>query len=177
MLAVALLIRRDSPGPVLFRQTRIGRNGVPFELLKLRTMHHHQAEDDADLRQATRNDPRVTRFGAWLRRSSIDEVPQFINVLKGDMSVVGPRPHAPGTRAGRRRFEDVTWRYAERHAVRPGLTGLAQVRGWRGETDTEETLLRRLDCDLEYIERRSLPLDLAIICRTAVSVLRMRNAY
>lgn len=175
-LVFAALIRLDSRGPVLFRQSRIGRDGVPFELLKFRTMYHDPNAAD-DCRQATRNDPRVTRIGSLLRRASLDEIPQFINVLRGDMSVVGPRPHAPGTRAGDRRFEDVTHRYAARHLVRPGMTGLAQIRGWRGETDTEEKLLRRVDCDLEYIATWSLRLDLIILWRTIFSVLHMRNAY
>jgi lipopolysaccharide/colanic/teichoic acid biosynthesis glycosyltransferase len=176
LLAVALLIRLDSPGPSLFRQRRIGRNGRAFVLLKFRTMRH-RATDTAGIRQATRDDPRVTRIGGWLRRSSLDELPQLLNVLAGDMSLVGPRPHAPGTRAGHRLFEDVTQRYAARHLVRPGMTGLAQIRGWRGETDTEEKLLHRLECDLEYITTWSLSLDFAILWRTAFSLLRMRNAY
>ncbi|MGE0416194.1 MAG: sugar transferase [Acetobacteraceae bacterium] len=177
MLAIAVLIRRDSPGPALFRQTRIGLNGQPFELLKFRTMHDHPADLSQEFQQATRHDPRVTRIGAWLRRTSLDELPQLLNVLLGEMSIVGPRPHAPGTRAGARRFEDVTYRYAARHRVRPGMTGLAQVRGQRGETDTEEKLIQRLESDLEYIGTWSLALDLTIIWRTAFSVLRMRNAY
>lgn len=176
MLAIALAVRCDSPGPALFRQQRIGRDGKPFALLKFRTMHHH-VPGAMDCRQATRGDPRITRFGAWLRRSSFDELPQLVNVLLGHMSIVGPRPHAPGTRAGGRLFEDVTERYAARHCIRPGITGLAQVRGWRGETDTEEKLLRRIDCDLEYIATWSLGLDLLILWRTFGSVLRMRNAY
>ena len=123
------------------------------------------------------DDPRVTWFGALLRRSSFDEVPQFLNVLAGSMSVVGPRPHAPGTCVGRRPFETITSRYAARHSVKPGMTGLAQVRGWRGETDTEDKLMRRLESDLEYIATRSPGGDLLIIGRTIVEVLRMRNAY
>ena len=172
---LALVVRLDSPGPLIFRQRRLGLDGQPFELLKFRTMRH--APEAAALRQATRHDPRVTRIGAWLRRTSIDEWPQLINVLRGDMSVVGPRPHAPGTRAGGRLFEDVTVHYPERHRVKPGLTGLAQVRGWRGETDTEQKLLHRIESDLEYIETWSLGLDLVIIWRTIFMVLRMRNAY
>jgi lipopolysaccharide/colanic/teichoic acid biosynthesis glycosyltransferase len=112
-----------------------------------------------------------------LRHASFDELPQLINVLRGDMSMVGPRPHAPGTCAGARPFELVTPRYAARHRVRPGMTGLAQVRGWRGETETEEKLLRRLESDLEYIDRWSLWLDLVIMAKTAVSLPAMRNAY
>jgi lipopolysaccharide/colanic/teichoic acid biosynthesis glycosyltransferase len=107
----------------------------------------------------------------------MDELPQLFNVLHGEMSIVGPRPHAPGTRAGGHLFEDVTQCYGARHFVTPGLTGLAQVRGWRGETDTEEKLLHRIDCDFEYIAHWSVGLDLAIIWRTARSVLRTHNAY
>lgn len=176
MLLLMLLIRMESPGPVLFRQRRVGLLGNSFILLKLRTMYH-RPDMDATLRQATRADPRVTRIGRWLRRYSIDEIPQLINVLRGEMSLVGPRPHAPGTRAGDRLFEDVTHRYDARHCVKPGMTGLAQVRGWRGETDTEEKLLLRVESDLEYIATWSLRLDLVIIWRTAGSVLGMRNAW
>ncbi|MGE0225271.1 MAG: sugar transferase [Acetobacteraceae bacterium] len=175
MLAIALLIQLDSPGPPLFCQHRIGRFGRQFVLLKFRTMHLSACRERC--RQARRDDPRITRFGAWLRRTSLDELPQLLNVLRGDMSLVGPRPHAPGTRAGDRLFEEVTHRYAARHMVRPGMTGLAQIRGWRGETDTEEKLLLRLASDLEYIEGWSFARDLRIIWRTIFSVLCMRNAY
>jgi polysaccharide biosynthesis protein PslA len=173
---IAVLVKLDSAGEVLFRQTRIGFANQPFEVLKFRTMHQHVAEYDANC-QATRRDQRVTRVGSWLRHLSLDELPQLLNVLRGDMSMVGPRPHAPGTCAAGRPFEMVAPRYAERHRVPPGITGLAQVRGWRGETDTEEKLLRRVESDLEYIARWSLWLDLVVLLRTAVAVLGMRNAY
>jgi exopolysaccharide biosynthesis polyprenyl glycosylphosphotransferase len=176
MLVAALAIRLESPGPILFRQRRIGFANIDFEIFKFRTMHHH-APDQGRLRQTARRDPRVTRVGAILRRTSLDELPQLLNVLRGDMSIVGPRPHAPGTCAGGRPFELVTARYAARHRVQPGMTGLAQVRGWRGETETEDKLLRRVESDLEYIDNWSLWLDLVILVRTAVSVLAMRNAY
>ncbi len=175
MLAIGLAIRLDSSGPALFRQRRIGQHGQAFDLWKFRTMRHDGGTDP--VRQATRDDPRVTRFGAWLRRTSIDELPQFYNVLLGQMAVVGPRPHAPGTRAGGRLFEDVAAHYAERHRVKPGMTGLAQVRGWRGETETEQKLLNRLSSDLEYIETWSLRLDLSIALRTVPLVARTLNAY
>ena len=175
LLLAAAAIRLDSPGPVWFRQPRIGEDGRRFTMWKLRTMRH--APQPRAMSQATRNDPRVTRVGAWLRRASLDELPQLINVLRGDMSLVGPRPHAPGTRAGGCLFEDVSPRYAERHCVKPGITGLAQVRGWRGETETEHKLLGRLDSDLEYIETWSLRLDLSIMLRTVSVVARMFNAY
>ena len=162
---IALAIRLDSPGPVLFRQRRIGFANVGFDIWKFRTMYHHGVEPGR-LMQATRHDRRVTRVGAFLRRWSIDELPQFLNVLAGDMSLVGPRPHAPGTCAGGKPFELVTPRYPARHRVRPGMTGLAQVRGWRGETETSDKLLCRVAADLEYIDTWSLWLDLVILART-----------
>jgi lipopolysaccharide/colanic/teichoic acid biosynthesis glycosyltransferase len=173
-LLLMLAIRLESPGPVLFRQSRIGKLGRPFTALKFRSMYARPAEAGT-IEQATSHDPRVTRIGYWLRRYSVDELPQLINILRGEMSVVGPRPHAPGTKAGGQLFEEVTQCYGARHFVKPGLTGLAQVRGWRGETDTEEKLLHRIDCDFEYIAHWSVGLDLAIIWRTARSVLRMGN--
>jgi lipopolysaccharide/colanic/teichoic acid biosynthesis glycosyltransferase len=176
MLLVAAGIRLTSKGPALFRQQRIGLNGEPFTMLKFRTMIA-VPEPEGSCRQATRHDRRITPMGAWLRRTSVDELPQFLNVLAGTMSLVGPRPHAPGTCAAGRPFEAVTHRYAVRHCVKPGMTGLAQVRGWRGETDTEEKLLRRIDSDLEYIATRSFGGDLLIMGRTIVMVLRMLNAY
>lgn len=176
MLATALAIRLTSPGPVLFRQSREGFNCRPFEILKFRTMRV-DAAPPAQLVQAMRCDPRVTPVGAVLRRTSIDELPQLFNVLLGHMSLVGPRPHAPATRAGGRLFADVASHYAARHNVKPGLTGWAQVCGWRGETTTEEKLIRRLEHDIYYIEHWSIWFDLYIIARTAVTVLAQRNAY
>ena len=175
-LFIMLAIRLESRGPVLFRQQRIGKMGRNFTALKFRSMYWQPA-GSGTIEQATHHDPRVTRMGHWMRRYSIDELPQLLNILHGEMSVVGPRPHAPGTRAGGHLFEEVTQCYGARHFVKPGLTGLAQVRGWRGETDTEEKLLHRIDCDFEYIAHWSVGLDLAIIWRTARSVLRMGNAY
>jgi lipopolysaccharide/colanic/teichoic acid biosynthesis glycosyltransferase len=172
----AALIRYESRGPILFRQTRVGRNGVPFTIWKFRTMHVH-AVPKGRLCQARRQDPRITCIGGWLRRTSADELPQLVNILLGDMSLIGPRPHAPGTCADGVPFEQITPHYAARHHVRPGLTGLAQVRGWRGETDTAEKLLRRVESDLEYIATWSLGLDLAILLRTVGVVLGGRNAY
>ena len=176
MLLVAIAIRLESPGPILFRQQRIGFANISFEMLKFRTMHHHAPERDR-LTQTKRHDPRVTRVGGFLRHTSFDELPQLFNVLQGEMSIVGPRPHAPGTCAGGKPFELVSPHYLARHCVRPGLTGLAQVRGWRGETDSEEKLLHRIEADLEYIDNWSLWLDMVILARTAFSVLAMRNAY
>jgi Undecaprenyl-phosphate glucose phosphotransferase len=175
MALIAIAVKLDSPGPVLFRQRRTGFNNRDFFVLKFRTMYDDAADHQVD-RQVRAGDPRVTRVGAILRRTSLDELPQLFNVLRGEMSFIGPRPHAPGTRAGARRFEEVVARYAARHRVKPGLTGLAQVRGWRGPTETEEKLIRRVESDLEYIECWSVWLDIAIILRTLVAVARMRNA-
>lgn len=177
MLLVAGLIKLDSPGPVFFRQRRVGFNNREFWMLKFRSMRHDPREGMQIRRQATKDDPRITRIGRILRKTSLDELPQILNVLRGEMSIVGPRPHAPGTRAGGRPFEDVVARYAARHRVKPGLTGLAQVRGLRGETDTEDKLVRRVDADLEYIETWSVWQDMMILVRTALVVLRMENAH
>lgn len=176
MLLVALAVRLDSPGPILFRQYRTGVNNRDFVLLKFRTMQH-AACDQLGGHQATRHDPRLTRLGAFLRRTSLDELPQLFNVVRGDMSLVGPRPHAPDTSAGGRLFSEVVPDYFVRHIVKPGITGLAQVRGLRGETRTEDALIRRVEADFEYIRRWSLTLDLLILLRTAYCVLRMKNAY
>ncbi|HUB45836.1 MAG TPA: sugar transferase [Acetobacteraceae bacterium] len=174
LLAAAVAIKLDSPGPVLFRQRRIGLHGRSFELLKFRTMQDRPFSQ-GPLCQTCRHDPRVTRVGAVLRRTSFDELPQLWNVLRGDMSLVGPRPHAPGTCVGNTPFEQVSDCYPLRHRVRPGMTGLAQVRGWRGQTDTREKLLRRLDSDLEYIATWSLGTDFLILLRTIATL--WRNAY
>jgi Undecaprenyl-phosphate glucose phosphotransferase len=175
MALIALAVRMDSPGPALFRQKRTGFNNRDFYVLKFRTMYH-DAADHTVKQQVKAGDPRVTRVGAILRRTSLDELPQIFNVLRGEMSFIGPRPHAPGTRAGGRPFEEVMARYAARHRVKPGLTGLAQVRGWRGPTETEDKLIRRVESDLEYIETWSPWLDLVILVRTLLAVARMRNA-
>ena len=176
MALIALAVRLDSPGPILFRQRRTGFNNKDFFVFKFRTMYHEHADYDVQ-RQVQEGDPRVTRVGAILRRTSLDELPQIFNVLRGEMSFIGPRPHAPGTRAGGKLFEDVTDRYAARHRVKPGLTGLAQVRGYRGKTDTEEKLILRVESDLEYIENWSPWLDVVILVRTLLAVARMRNAH
>jgi len=176
ILLIALLIRADTAGPILFRQCRVGFANSDFRMWKFRTMHHTRTQA-GPLRQASRHDPRVTRTGAFLRRWSLDELPQLFNVLRGEMSLVGPRPHAHGTCAGGKPFEQITPHYPARHRVLPGITGLAQVRGWRGETDTEEKLLRRVEADLEYIDNWSLRLDLQILGRTLVRVIAERNAY
>jgi Undecaprenyl-phosphate glucose phosphotransferase len=175
MVLIALAVKIDSPGPLLFRQRRTGFNDRAFDVFKFRTMYADATDHEAT-RQVLAGDPRVTRVGAILRRTSLDELPQLFNVLRGEMSFVGPRPHAPGTRAGSRRFDEVVANYAARHRVKPGLTGLAQVRGYRGPTPTERQILLRVESDLEYIARWSLWLDFLIILRTLLVVVRMRNA-
>jgi Undecaprenyl-phosphate glucose phosphotransferase len=176
MLLVAIAVKLDSPGPVLFRQPREGFNNQPFRCYKFRTMYHDRLEY-RDIRQAGRDDPRVTRIGRFLRRASLDELPQLFNVLQGDMSLVGPRPHAPSTRAGGRLFADVVQSYAARHKVKPGMTGWAQVCGWRGETDTEDKLIKRVEHDLYYIENWSIWFDLYILVRTVGAVVLPKNAF
>jgi polysaccharide biosynthesis protein PslA len=170
---VALLIRIDSPGPVFFRQPREGFNNRPFRIWKFRSMHAN-AEQVDDIQQATRNDSRVTRVGRILRRTSLDELPQLFNVLTGEMSLVGPRPHAASTKAGDRLFSEVVTTYAARHKVKPGITGWAQVCGWRGETDTEDKLQRRVEHDLYYIENWSVMFDLYVLIRTSAALFSSR---
>jgi len=172
LLAIAIGVKRSSPGPVLFRQRRYGLDGRKIVVYKFRTMT--VAEDGDVVRQATRNDSRITRFGAFLRRTSLDELPQFINVLQGRMSVVGPRPHAV---AHNEMYRKLIRGYMIRHKVRPGITGLAQVNGWRGETDTVEKMQARIEYDLAYLRGWSLLLDLQIILKTVVVVLKKQNAY
>jgi exopolysaccharide biosynthesis polyprenyl glycosylphosphotransferase len=176
MLIAAIAVKLDSPGPVFFRQPREGFNNQRFDVLKFRSMVHDQCETDG-VQQATRGDARVTRVGRIIRATSIDELPQLFNVLMGDMSLVGPRPHAPSTRANGRLFHEVVQTYAARHKVKPGITGWAQVCGWRGETDTEEKLVKRLEHDLHYIENWSVPFDIYILFRTVFAVLFPKNAF
>lgn len=176
LVVTAIAIKLDSPGPIFFRQPREGFNNRLFEVLKFRSMTHELCETDG-IRQATRGDKRVTRVGAFIRRTSIDELPQLLNVLKGDMSLVGPRPHAPSTRAAGRLFHEVVQTYAARHKVKPGMTGWAQVCGFRGETDTEDKLRKRIEHDLHYIENWSVGFDLYILFRTIFAVIAPKNAF
>lgn len=176
MLLIALAIKLDSPGPILFRQKRYGYNDRLIEVLKFRTMFAGQTDQEAT-RQTTQDDPRVTRVGRWLRRLSLDELPQLLNVLGGSMSLVGPRPHAKATQAAGLKFEDAVMEYSARHRVKPGMTGWAQVNGLRGETDTLDKIERRIEYDLRYIEQWSLWLDLYILFRTPFSLLLSRTAY
>jgi len=168
----AIAIKLDSPGPIIFRQRRRGFNGRPFQILKFRTMS--VLEDDENIVQATPNDIRITPIGNWLRRTSIDELPQLINVLQGSMSVVGPRPHAM---AHDSKFDKVVGNYAYRHHVKPGLTGWAQVHGNRGQTPTLWDIEQRIKLDLWYIDNWNLSVDLKILFMTATELITGKNAY
>ncbi|MGN6374156.1 MAG: exopolysaccharide biosynthesis polyprenyl glycosylphosphotransferase [Sphingomonas sp.] len=172
---VAIAIKLDSKGPVFFRQTRIGRGNAMFEVLKFRSMRVEDCDGHGH-RSTARGDDRITRVGRAIRMTSIDELPQLINVLKGDMSIVGPRPHALGSRAADKLFWEIDSRYWHRHAAKPGLTGLAQIRGYRGATVHEHDLVNRLQADLEYLDGWSLWRDMVIIAKT-FRVLFHRNAY
>mgnify|MGYP001131389257 CR=1 FL=1 len=173
LLAVALAIRLDSPGPILFRQKRYGFNNNPITVYKFRTMHVSAGEDPT-VPQARRNDPRVTRVGAFLRRTSLDELPQLLNVIKGEMSLVGPRPHAV---AHNEQYAKIIDDYLSRHRVKPGITGWAQINGLRGETDTPEKMARRVQYDLYYIDNWSLLFDIKILLLTPFLGFVNKNAY
>jgi putative colanic acid biosynthesis UDP-glucose lipid carrier transferase len=172
MLAIALGVKASSPGPVLFRQRRYGLDGRDIVVYKFRTMTC--LDDGGVVRQATRGDQRVTAFGAYLRKYSLDELPQFVNVLQGRMSVVGPRPHAV---AHNELYRKLIRGYMIRHKVKPGITGLAQVNGLRGETESVDKMRARIECDLAYLRNWSLLLDLQIVLKTVAVVLRGHNAY
>ncbi len=172
MALVALAIKLTSPGPVLFRQKRYGLDGREIRIWKFRTMN--VCEDGPQVVQAKPDDPRVTWLGAILRRTSLDELPQLFNVLAGDMSLVGPRPHAS---AQNEQYRPQIAGYMLRHKVKPGITGLAQVNGWRGATDSPEKMRKRVQCDLSYIREWSLWLDVVILFRTVFVVLSAKNAY
>ena len=176
LAVVAVLIKIESPGPVFFRQFRVGFNNQLFSILKFRSMRNDAADRLAS-QQTIRGDVRVTRVGAVLRRTSVDELPQLINVLLGEMSLVGPRPHAPGTSAEGKPIHALVVHYGRRHLVRPGITGLAQVRGFRGGMHTTQHVLDRLQADLEYIRRQSLRLDVRIIMMTVIREMRSKNAF
>ncbi|UOM36017.1 undecaprenyl-phosphate glucose phosphotransferase [Acuticoccus sp. I52.16.1] len=174
---ISLAIWVETGKPILFRQPRRGWNGSLFTIYKFRTMKVDN-EDLAGATQATRNDPRVTRVGRILRRTSLDELPQLLNVLNGDMSLVGPRPHALGTTTEGKPFEEAVQHYMVRYRVKPGITGWAQINGWRGETDTSQKLLGRVRYDIEYIENWSFWLDLYILMITPLAlIVRSKNAY
>ncbi|MEM6566390.1 MAG: sugar transferase [Pseudomonadota bacterium] len=164
-LVIAAIIKLTSRGPVLFCQNRYGLNGDIFRIYKFRTMAQ-DAGDTSGVAQTVKNDPRVTAIGRFLRKTSFDELPQLINIVKREMSVVGPRPHVPGMLANGMDYEDFDARYMDRHRVLPGLTGLAQVKGFRGETNTEYSARMRLNYDLAYIRRQSIRLDVRITLDT-----------
>jgi Undecaprenyl-phosphate glucose phosphotransferase len=173
---IALAVKLDSPGPVIFRQWRYGRNNGLIEVWKFRTMHTRFSDPDCAV-QARANDPRVTRVGRFLRAWSLDELPQLVNVLRGEMSLVGPRPHATLTSVAGCSLEEAVINYPARHRVKPGMTGWAQVNGWRGPTDTLEKITKRVEYDLYYIDNWSIWFDLQILLRTVVAVLSRVNSY
>jgi Undecaprenyl-phosphate glucose phosphotransferase len=173
---VALAVKLESKGPVFFRQKRYGFNNELIEVYKFRSMYTDQADVNAR-KLVTKDDPRVTRVGRLIRRSSLDELPQLINVLKGELSLVGPRPHATQASAEGNLYEAVVDGYFARHRVKPGMTGWAQINGWRGETDTAEKIQRRVEHDLYYIENWSLTFDIYILARTPIALLATKNAY
>lgn len=172
MLVIAAIIKFTSKGSVLFKQRRYGLNGKVVEVWKFRSMS--VSDDGETVTQAQKSDPRITLFGAFLRRTSLDELPQFINVLMGDMSVVGPRPHAV---AHNEQYRGLIPGYMLRHKVKPGITGWAQINGWRGETDTLDKMQRRVECDLEYMRNWSLWFDLKIVALTVFKGFTSKNAY
>jgi putative colanic acid biosynthesis UDP-glucose lipid carrier transferase len=172
MIMIAIGVKLSSPGPIIFRQYRYGLRGNRIEVWKFRTMTVQ--ENGSDVVQAQKNDPRVTRFGSFLRRTSLDELPQLLHVLQGTMSLVGPRPHAV---VHNEQYRKLIGRYMLRHKVKPGITGWAQINGWRGETDTLDKMQRRVEYDLAYIHNWSLWLDFKIILLTAFLVFKDKNAY
>jgi len=175
MLATALAIRLDSPGPIFFRQRRHGFNNEQILVWKFRSMRHDRADATAS-RQVSADDDRITRVGAFIRRTSLDELPQLINVLKGEMSMVGPRPHAIGMKTGEVESAKLVAQYAHRHRMKPGITGWAAIKGSRGPVDTPELVRARIALDIEYIERQSFWLDLYIIAMTIPVLLGDRSA-
>ena len=177
LLATALAIKLDSKGPVLFKQKRYGFNNELVEVYKFRSMYADKLDVDAS-KLVTRDDPRVTRVGRFIRKTSIDELPQLFNVVfKGDLSLVGPRPHAIHAKAADRQYDEVVDGYFARHRVKPGITGWAQIHGWRGETDTQEKIQERVDHDLYYIENWSILLDLYILAVTPAALFKTANAF
>ncbi|MGK6353898.1 exopolysaccharide biosynthesis polyprenyl glycosylphosphotransferase [Sphingomonas sp. DT-207] len=175
LIAIALAIRIESPGPILFVQKRVGKGNRMFSMYKFRSMYSDRSDYSA-IKLTARNDSRVTRVGKFIRQTSLDELPQLFNVIRGDMSIVGPRPHATGALAGDALYWEVSSQYWSRHAVKPGLTGLAQVNGFRGNTETGDDLLNRLQADLAYLDSWSIWRDLALVLKT-FSVLIHRNAF
>ena len=176
MALVALAIKLDSRGPVFFKQNRYGFNNELIGVYKFRSMYTDQADQDAS-KLVTRDDSRVTPVGRFIRKTSLDELPQLLNVLKGELSLVGPRPHAVKAKAANALYDQVVDSYFARHRVKPGITGWAQINGWRGETDTKDKIERRVEHDLYYIENWSVWFDLYIVIKTPFSLLNSGNAY
>ncbi|MFN0263341.1 undecaprenyl-phosphate glucose phosphotransferase [Tepidamorphus sp. 3E244] len=176
MLAVAAAVKLESKGPVFFKQKRYGFNNELIEVYKFRSMYTDRCDANA-VKLVTKDDPRVTRVGKFIRKTSLDELPQLFNVLRGELSLVGPRPHAVQAKAAERLYDDVVDGYFARHKVKPGITGWAQVNGWRGETDTQEKIQRRVEHDLYYIENWSIWFDIYILAMTPVSLMDTRSAY
>ena len=176
MAAVAIAIKLDSSGSVLFRQKRYGFNNELIEVYKFRSMYADRC-DVAAAKLVSKDDPRVTRVGRFIRKTSLDELPQLFNVLLGNLSLVGPRPHAVQAKAGGELYDEAVDGYFARHKVKPGITGWAQINGWRGETDTREKIEKRVEHDLFYIENWSVFLDLYILLKTPLSLLKTENAY
>ncbi len=176
MLGVALAVKFESKGPVIFRQKRFGFNNQLVEVFKFRSMYTDMSDAQA-AKLVTRDDPRVTRVGRIIRKTSLDELPQLFNVLLGTLSLVGPRPHATQAKAAGTLYDEVVDGYFARHKIKPGITGWAQINGWRGETDTREKLEQRVKHDLEYIDRWSLGFDLYILAKTPLALLKSQNAY
>jgi lipopolysaccharide/colanic/teichoic acid biosynthesis glycosyltransferase len=176
LLLTALAVRLDSRGPILFKQRRYGFNNELIEVYKFRSMHVDRSDTDA-VRLVSKGDPRVTPVGRIIRKTSIDELPQLFNVLSGQLSLVGPRPHATQAKAQEALYEQVVDGYFARHRVKPGITGWAQINGWRGETDTKEKIEQRVLHDLDYIDHWSLGFDLYILLKTPLALLKTQNAY
>ena len=178
MALVALAIKLDSPGPVLFRQKRFGFNNERIDVFKFRSLYHHQADPTA-AKVVTKGDPRVTRVGRFIRKTSLDELPQLFNVVfKSNLSLVGPRPHAVQGKLQSRLFDEAVDGYFARHRVKPGITGWAQINGWRGEIDNEEKIQKRVEFDLYYIENWAVLFDVYILMRTPLALMtKNENAY
>ena len=176
MLAVAVAVRLESKGPIIFRQKRFGFNNELVQVYKFRSMYTDMSDATAN-KLVTKGDPRVTKVGRIIRKTSMDELPQLFNVLQGQLSLVGPRPHATQAKAAGTLYDEVIDGYFARHKVKPGITGWAQINGWRGETDTHEKLQQRVKHDLDYIDRWSLGLDLYILAKTPMALLKSENAY
>jgi exopolysaccharide biosynthesis polyprenyl glycosylphosphotransferase len=176
MLAVAAAIKLECKGPVIFKQKRYGFNNQLIEVFKFRSMYTNRCDANATM-LVSKGDPRVTRVGRFIRKTSLDELPQLFNVLTGQLSLVGPRPHATQAKAADTLYEQVVDGYFARHKVRPGITGWAQINGWRGETDTREKIEQRVKYDLDYIDHWSLMFDVKILARTPLALLKSENAY